>query len=162
MSICLSHHGFHKILVHEIILAKADWAALVNNAGSPSIQSYDTRNPTKVGKHIGLLSLCRVVSTQNIITIGNPIPRWWTQLTCKFEKKLECIIILTPILDGISCYKLDYRQVSNIRRTKSQHLKRFLYRLAAVFAESLKARYQVENEDVVGAAPTGDAPTTSE
>ena len=34
--------------------------------------------------------------------------------------------------------------------------------LAAVFAESLEARSQVENEDVVGAASTGDAPTTSE
>ena len=32
----------------------------------------------------------------------------------------------------------------------------------AVFAESLEARCQVENEAVVGAAPTGDAPTTSE
>ena len=54
-----------------------------------------------------------------------------------------------------------YCQVSNIRRTKSQHLKRFSYCLATVFAESLEARCQVENEDVVGAAPTGDAPTTS-
>ena len=51
-----------------------------------------------------------------------------------------------------------YRQVSNIRRTESQHLKDS----RAVFAESLEARCQVENEDVVGAAPTGDAPTTSE
>ena len=41
-------------------------------------------------------------------------------------------------------------------------LKRFSYRLPAVFAESFEARCQVENEDVVGAAPTGDAPTTSE
>ena len=41
-------------------------------------------------------------------------------------------------------------------------LKRFSYCLAAVFAESPEARSQVENEDVVGAAPTGDAPTTSE
>ena len=32
----------------------------------------------------------------------------------------------------------------------------------AVFVESLEARCQVENEDVVGAAPTDDAPTTSE
>ena len=31
-----------------------------------------------------------------------------------------------------------------------------------VFAKSIEARCQVENEDVVGAAPTGDAPTTSE
>ena len=56
-----------------------------------------------------------------------------------------------------------YPQVSNIRRTKSQHLKeRFSYCLTAVFAESLEAMCQVENGDVVGAAPTGDAPTTSE
>ena len=41
-------------------------------------------------------------------------------------------------------------------------LKRFLYCLTAAFVESLEARYQVEYEDVVGAAPTGDAPTTSE
>ena len=34
--------------------------------------------------------------------------------------------------------------------------------MAAVFAESIEARCQVENEDVVGVAPTGDAPTTSE
>ena len=55
-----------------------------------------------------------------------------------------------------------YRQVSNIRRTKSQHLKDFHTVFGAVFAESLENRCQVENEDVVGAAPTGDAPTTSE
>ena len=41
-------------------------------------------------------------------------------------------------------------------------LKRFLSRLAVVFGQSTEARCQVENEDVVGAAPTGDAPTTSE
>ena len=35
-------------------------------------------------------------------------------------------------------------------------------RLAVVFAQSIEARCWVENEDVVGAAPTGDAPTTSE
>ena len=36
-----------------------------------------------------------------------------------------------------------------------------MYPLAVVFAQSIEARCQVENEDVVGAAPTGDAPTTS-
>ena len=35
-------------------------------------------------------------------------------------------------------------------------------RFAVVFAQSIEARCLVENEDVVGAAPTGDAPTTSE
>ena len=37
----------------------------------------------------------------------------------------------------------------------------FSSRLAVVFAQAIDARYQVENQDVVG-APTGDAPTTSE
>ena len=41
-------------------------------------------------------------------------------------------------------------------------IKYFSSRLAIVFAQSCEARCQVENEDVVGAAPTGDAPTTSE
>ena len=43
-----------------------------------------------------------------------------------------------------------------------QKLKCFSSRFAVVFAWSIEARHWVENEDVVGAAPTGDAPTTSE
>ena len=35
-------------------------------------------------------------------------------------------------------------------------------RLAVVFAQSNEARCYVENKYVVGAAPTGDAPTTSD
>ena len=42
------------------------------------------------------------------------------------------------------------------------HFKYFLPRLTCAFAQSIEARYYAENEDVVGAAPTGDAPTTSE
>ena len=38
----------------------------------------------------------------------------------------------------------------------------FSSRLDIVFAQYIEAKCQVENEDVVGAAPTGDAPTTSE
>ena len=34
--------------------------------------------------------------------------------------------------------------------------------LAVVYVQPIEAMYLVENEDVVGAAPTGDAPTTSE
>ena len=43
-------------------------------------------------------------------------------------------------------------------------LKCFSSRLAVVFAQYMyiEAKCQMENEDVVGAAPTGDAPTTSE
>ena len=38
----------------------------------------------------------------------------------------------------------------------------FLISSCIVFAQAIEARYQVENEDVVGAAPTGAASTTSE
>ena len=41
-------------------------------------------------------------------------------------------------------------------------LKCFSSRCAGVFAQFNEARCQVENEGVVGAAPTGDAATTSE
>ena len=41
-------------------------------------------------------------------------------------------------------------------------LKCFSSRLVVVFVKFIEARCEVENEDVVGAAPTGDAPTTSE
>ena len=34
--------------------------------------------------------------------------------------------------------------------------------IADVFAQPIEARCKVQNEDVVGVAPTGDAPTTSE
>ena len=55
-----------------------------------------------------------------------------------------------------------YRKNSGISRTKSQNLKCFLYLLAVVFAQTIEAMCSDENEDAVGAAPTGDAPTTSE
>ena len=47
-----------------------------------------------------------------------------------------------------------YREVSNIRRFSSHPV--------VVFTQFVEARCSVENDDVVGAAPTGDAPTTSE
>ena len=45
-----------------------------------------------------------------------------------------------------------YRKISNISHTKFQNLK----------VSHLVLQLSVINEDVVGAAPTGDAPTTSE
>ena len=56
----------------------------------------------------------------------------------------------------------NYYEISNISHTKSQNLKWFLSHLAVVFAQSIEARFYVQNEDVVGAVPTGDAPTTFE
>ena len=40
--------------------------------------------------------------------------------------------------------------------------KKIEFEFEFVFSQSVEARCYVENEDVVGAAPTGDAPTTSE
>ena len=55
-----------------------------------------------------------------------------------------------------------YRQTSNISSTKSHKFKCFSSRFVVVFAQTIEGRCSVENEDVVGAAPTGDALTTSE
>ena len=38
----------------------------------------------------------------------------------------------------------------------------FSSRFTVAFVQSIEARCSVENEGVVGAAPTGDAPTTSD
>ena len=51
-------------------------------------------------------------------------------------------------------------QISNIGLTESQHLN--VSRLAVAFVQSIEARCWVKNEEVVGAAPIGDGPTTSE
>ena len=48
-----------------------------------------------------------------------------------------------------------------MRRINLKKLQCFSSRFAAVFAQSIEAGYYVKNEDVVGAAPTGDAPATS-
>ena len=56
----------------------------------------------------------------------------------------------------------DYRKTSSISRTKSQNLTVSRVVLPLSFTQSIEARCQVKYEDVVGAAPTGDAPTTSE
>ena len=52
--------------------------------------------------------------------------------------------------------------MSNIRRTNSPNLiiPRLVLQLS--LPDPMKPEFQVENEDVVGAAPTGDAPNTSE
>ena len=54
--------------------------------------------------------------------------------------------------------------MSTIKYKTHQITKRkcFSSRLAVVFAQSIEVGCWVENEDVVGAATTGDAPTKSE
>ena len=55
-----------------------------------------------------------------------------------------------------------YRKFSNIRRTKSQDLNVSRLGLQLSLRNTVEAKRLAENEDVVGAASTGDAPTTSE
>ena len=57
-----------------------------------------------------------------------------------------------------------YREVSHISRTKFQNINVSRLVLQLPFCNILKpsVKWRLENEDVVGAAPTGDAPTTSE
>ena len=57
----------------------------------------------------------------------------------------------------------NYRKVSNIRCTKSQNLNASSLVLQLSLPNPLKPDVKLRiNKDVVGAAPTGDAPTTSE
>ena len=53
-------------------------------------------------------------------------------------------------------------QISKYKLHRIPKLKWFSSRLAVVLAQFIEARYEVEIEDVVGAAPTGNAPTASE
>ena len=57
---------------------------------------------------------------------------------------------------------IEYRQISNISCTKSQIWNDSRLVLPLSLLNPLKPGVEVENEDVVGVAPTGDAPTTSE
>ena len=85
-----------------------------------------------------------------------------------FERKISMVLPISgydtdPVTwTFFSPHVMGYPQASNISRTKSQHLKDSHTVLWLSFAESLEARCWAENEDVVGVAPTGDAPTTSE
>ena len=60
----------------------------------------------------------------------------------------------------VPCHNLNYRKTSNISHTKPQNLNVSCILVQLSSLNPLKPG--VENEDVVGAAPTGDAPTTSE
>ena len=78
---------------------------------------------------------------------------WWSE---NKTGKLDIVTIsyICPIPDPLSSLQHKAYQIPTLNRPPN--------RPAAAPAESPEARRQVENEDVVGAAPTGDAPTTSE
>ena len=71
----------------------------------------------------------------------------------------KCHSVWTPAFTSISALKAANRKISNIKRTKIQNLNVSFLVLPFSLPNPLS---QVDNEDLVGAAPTGDAPTTSE
>ena len=82
---------------------------------------------------------------------------WWYSVASVFKLQTEL---------GASTHlkQEEYCKISNIRSTKSQNLNVSRLGLQLSLRSILKpsVENEVENEDVVGAAPTGDASTTSE
>ena len=62
----------------------------------------------------------------------------------------------------VSTSHIAYCKISNRRCTKPQNFNVSRLGMQLSLRNILKPGVKVENEDVVGAAPTGDAPTTSE
>ena len=71
------------------------------------------------------------------------------------QTSTSCLLSATKLV-----YKQHYRQCFNISRTQSPNINVSRLVLQLSLPNTLKAR-EVENEDVVGAVPTGDAPTTA-
>ena len=90
---------------------------------------------------------------------------YFVRWVCTRHKCVPCL----PLLWYMKCYIgllcIEYRLTVKSLKYKTHQistLERFPYSLTAVFAASLESRCKVENEDVVGAAPTSDSSTTSE
>ena len=62
---------------------------------------------------------------------------------------------------GPSTYRIASNLLYKWHQIKTLNVSCFIHH-PVVLAQSIEAMYQVEIEDVVGAAPTGDAPVTSE
>ena len=130
----------------------------------------------------GLLCRCEIHSHLNAIKQGKNlyfisfdnawkwcdmyiICQWWATYINSPLSIWICLSINTITKFSVTRSHIQriYRQMSNnIRRIKSKNINGFSSRPVVVFAQSTKDRCQVGNEDVVGAAPTGDASTTSE
>ena len=84
---------------------------------------------------------------------------------CSFHMRID--VIYTLLWWGYSSARhimfiKQYHKISWYKLHQIPKLKCFSSHLAVVFAQSVEAMNSFENEDVVGAAPVGDAPTTSE
>ena len=117
---------------------------------------------------IAINGLSYITQTRNMQNGKKNI--WWTKRSFLHNINFYCVDGIQSDFDIhlLLCWNLKmylhfiYRQISNYMMCQIQKLKCFSSHLAVVFAQSVEARCKVENEEVVGAAPTGDAPTTSE
>ena len=83
---------------------------------------------------------------------------WWYPIWFWYSS----LVMLNIFKENLKIYlHFIYHQISNYMMCQIPKLKCFSSPLVVVFAQSAEARCKVENEEVVGAAPTGDAPTTS-
>ena len=88
--------------------------------------------------------------------------------TYRKDKALNIMsrLFYCDITDRLPCFlylKFEkYRKISNIRRTKYLNLNDSPLVLQLSVPNPLKLCVEWGNEDVIGAPPTGDAPTTSE
>ena len=85
-----------------------------------------------------------------------------------FQQSIQCVGIdmklqyIFTFRQTIECNKYSNNSVINMTYCHQiPKLKWFPCRFAVAFVQSIEAMCQVENEDVVGAVPTGDAATTS-
>ena len=98
----------------------------------------------------------------NLLLYSNLVLYFFHRARQNFKRiKQQTYIICTNELFWNVCLGWILKRCPLLWRYR-QVLKKVSCCIVAVFAESLEARCWVENEDVVGAAPTGDAPTTSE
>ena len=72
------------------------------------------------------------------------------------------IVAMTTVVVVELGWSYEYRKISCISHIKSQNINVSRLVLLLYIAQSIETRYWVANGDVVGAAPTGDAPTISE
>ena len=85
------------------------------------------------------------------------------QVSKKWYSSVRAAVIVQPVFSKIlTIFCCEYYQISNIRCTIFQDLNVSRLVLQLSLPDSLEPGVEVGNEDVVGAAPTGDAPTTSE
>ena len=88
-----------------------------------------------------------------------PTWQWGNGIWNRYVSNVDFWIMrITLLLSQYTCLQSSLKY----KRHRIPKRKCFSSQPAVVFAQYVKARCLAENEDVVGAAPIGDAPTTSE